>query len=83
MNWTPEVIENGVRFSYTCGDGEEGYPGELKVWVTYTLVGNELALNYKAQTTKTTPVNLTNHSYFNLAGQVRCFQYPVMCSNLP
>ncbi|XP_068135672.1 galactose mutarotase [Hyperolius riggenbachi] len=67
--WTPEVIENGVQFSYTSADGEEGYPGELRVWVTYTLVGGDLTVNYKAQTNKTTPVNLTNHSYFNLAGQ--------------
>ncbi|KAM5165456.1 galactose mutarotase [Mantella aurantiaca] len=67
--WTPEIVENGVQFSYTSGDGEEGYPGELKVLVTCTLVGNELAVNYRAETSKTTPVNLTNHSYFNLAGQ--------------
>ncbi|XP_067845391.1 aldose 1-epimerase [Heptranchias perlo] len=66
--WTPEVLPNGVRFSMTSADGEEGYPGELKVWVTYILDGAELAINYKAQTTKTTPINLTNHSYFNLAG---------------
>ncbi|KAM9316987.1 galactose mutarotase [Gastrophryne carolinensis] len=67
--WSAKEIENGVQFSYTSADGEEGYPGELQVCVTYTLVGSELAINYKAQTTKTTPVNLTNHSYFNLAGQ--------------
>ncbi|XP_072265228.1 galactose mutarotase isoform X2 [Pyxicephalus adspersus] len=67
--WTPEVVENGVQLSYTSDDGEEGYPGELKVLVTYTLVGNELVVNYKAWTSKATPVNLTNHSYFNLAGQ--------------
>ncbi|XP_072360436.1 galactose mutarotase isoform X1 [Scyliorhinus torazame] len=66
--WTPEVLSNGVRFSMTSADGEEGYPGELKVWVTYILDGAILAINYKAQTTKTTPINLTNHSYFNLAG---------------
>ncbi|XP_069788031.1 galactose mutarotase isoform X3 [Narcine bancroftii] len=66
--WTPEVVPNGVRFSMTSADGEQGYPGELKVWVTYVLNGEELAINYKAKTTKTTPINLTNHSYFNLAG---------------
>lgn len=80
--WTPEEVENGVQFSYISGDGEEGYPGELKIWVTYTLVGNELAVNYKAKTSKTTPVNVTNHSYFNLAGQVRNLQYPVTCIDL-
>uniref|UniRef100_A0A8C5PRK6 Aldose 1-epimerase n=1 Tax=Leptobrachium leishanense TaxID=445787 RepID=A0A8C5PRK6_9ANUR len=67
--WTPEVIPNGVCFSYTSADGEEGYPGELKVWVTYTVDGSKLTVNYRAQSNKTTPINLTNHSYFNLAGQ--------------
>ncbi|XP_069463909.1 galactose mutarotase isoform X2 [Ambystoma mexicanum] len=66
--WTPEVLPNGVRFSLVSEDGDEGYPGELKMWVTYTLHGGELTINYRAQTTKTTPINLTNHSYFNLAG---------------
>ncbi|CAH2252965.1 aldose 1-epimerase [Pelobates cultripes] len=67
--WIPEVIQNGVRFSYTSADGEEGYPGELKVWVTYVVEGSKLTINYKAQSSKATPINLTNHSYFNLAGQ--------------
>ncbi|XP_048392004.1 aldose 1-epimerase isoform X1 [Stegostoma tigrinum] len=71
MLWTSEILSNGVRLSMTSADGEEGYPGELKVWVTYSLDGAVLAINYKAQTTKTTPVNLTNHSYFNLAGHVK------------
>ncbi|XP_074142723.1 galactose mutarotase [Sminthopsis crassicaudata] len=66
--WTPQVLPNGVQFSRISPDGEEGYPGELKVWVTYTLDGGQLIVNYKAQTSSTTPVNLTNHSYFNLAG---------------
>lgn len=64
------MLSNGVQFSRVSPDGEEGYPGELKVWVTYTLDGGELMINYRAQASRTTPVNLTNHSYFNLAGQV-------------
>lgn len=67
--WTPQVLPNGVQFFRISQDREEGYPGELKVWVTYTLDGGELTVNYRAQSSKATPVNLTNHSYFNLAGQ--------------
>ncbi|XP_044519200.1 galactose mutarotase [Gracilinanus agilis] len=67
--WTPQVLPNGIQFSRISPDGEEGYPGELKVWVTYTLDGGQLTVNYKAQTSSTTPVNMTNHSFFNLAGQ--------------
>jgi aldose 1-epimerase len=72
--WRTEPFEHdgatGVAFSYTSVDGEEGYPGMLETSVTCTLTpGNELVLRYHATCDKPTPVNLTNHSYFNLAGR--------------
>ena len=72
--WKAEPVrEEGVaaiKFSYLSRDGEEGYPGNLAVVVIYSLSNdNELKISYEARTDKATPVNLTHHSYFNLAGE--------------
>ncbi|KAM3849636.1 galactose mutarotase-like [Diretmus argenteus] len=67
--WVAEAVKGGLCLRHTSPDGDQGYPGELQVSVTYTLQGETLTAEYQAHSTKTTPINLTNHSYFNLAGQ--------------
>jgi aldose 1-epimerase len=70
--WDGEALKGkaGVAFSFLSKDGEEGFPGNVKVKVTYTLTdANELEINYEATTDKSTPINLSQHSYFNLAGE--------------
>ncbi|MCP3965567.1 MAG: galactose mutarotase [Lentisphaerae bacterium] len=71
--WKSEIMEtakgNAVKFSRLSPDGEEGFPGNLKVEVTYTVTpDNALRINYSAETDYPTVVNMTNHSYFNLNG---------------
>jgi aldose 1-epimerase len=69
--WTGrEISSNSLELTYLSPDGEEGYPGNLSARVVYTLTSqNELQIDYSAATDQNTIVNLTNHSYFNLAGQ--------------
>jgi aldose 1-epimerase len=72
--WDAGIVEkDGVptlQLSYLSRDGEEGYPGNVRTKVSYSLSRkNELVIHYDAETDKATPLSLTNHSYFNLAGE--------------
>lgn len=78
--WKAEPLKQlqgaAVRLTYTSPDGEENFPGALTVTVTYTLTDDDsLKISYTAKTTKPTPVNLTNHSYFNLSGGGNVLNY--------
>ena len=66
--WTVEEDGNTLHLKYFSKDGEEGYPGNLTAFVDYTLLDNELRIDYRATADRDTIVNLTNHSYFNLRG---------------
>ena len=69
-NWTPTLLDDAVEMRLQSPDGEEGYPGTFDVCVRYRLTDkNELEIDYQATTDKKTILNLTNHSYFNLAGK--------------
>jgi aldose 1-epimerase len=81
--WKAEPVTAGdggaaVNFTYTSPDGEENFPGNLSVSVGYTLTNdNALEIDYTAKTDKATPINLTNHSYFNLSGRGDVLGYTI------
>ncbi len=67
--WDHEIDGDKLILSIVSSDGEENYPGNLKVKVTYSFVGRELKIHYYAVSDKKTAINLTNHAYFNLSGE--------------
>lgn len=67
--WTAKEVPDGIELTYVSKDGDQGFPGTLTTNVRYTLNGGALRIEYSATTDKDTVLNLTNHSYFNLAGQ--------------
>jgi aldose 1-epimerase len=70
--WEAEALDHAatpaLKLTHVSPDGEDGFPGNLRTTVVYTLDGNGLKIDYTATTDKATPVNLTNHAYFNLKG---------------
>jgi len=67
--WAAAVIDDGVEFTLVSPDGDQGYPGKITVVARYSVMGDALRIDYSATTDATTVVNVTNHAYFNLAGE--------------
>ncbi len=67
--WKAKEIPHGVELTHVSPDGDQGFPGTLTTVVRYTLIGKDLKIEYSATSDKKTVLNLTNHTYFNLAGQ--------------
>jgi len=77
--WQPRQLNDGLQLTYQSHDCEEGYPGNLEATVIYSLTdANELRIKYVAVTDRDTIVNLTNHSYFNLAGAGTILDHELM-----
>ena len=68
QRWGSEVLENGVRFSLVSPDGENGFPGNLRAVVTYTVKGTTLRIDFEGETDRDTVYAPTNHMYFTLGG---------------
>ena len=68
-NWSGIALKDAVEFTLKSSDGDQGFPGNLTATVRYTLQGNTVHMEYTATTDKPTVVNLTNHAYYNLAGE--------------
>ncbi|OOB76815.1 MAG: hypothetical protein BEN19_03885 [Epulopiscium sp. Nuni2H_MBin003] len=70
--WEMKQIDNTIKLTYFSKDGDDGYPGNVKIEVRYTLTDdNAISIDYTATTDKATLLNLTNHTYFNLAGEAK------------
>lgn len=87
-DWTIEEVYHGrepfIKLSYFSKHLEEGYPGNLKTFVTYSLINNALNIKYEASTDRTTVINLTNHSYFRIDGKSKIDDYRLQlnCSKM-